>query len=135
MKNSDSSPRPLTARQREGLRAIYDLTVITGQPPTIRAVVRVLGIASPHGVVEGHLLPLWRRGLLAHRPASGLVAGAACQLAGLAPQLVEGEAGQRLIEELGLAGPLTAEEWDADCERMREAVLVSCNQADQAMVT
>ena len=56
-----AGPEPLTERQAEVFRWIYETTRDTGIQPGIRDVGARFGIASPHGVA-GHLEAMVRKG-------------------------------------------------------------------------
>lgn len=107
MASSVTADTPLTARQREVLRLIYDHFEVTGLPPTYAWLTQALGVRSPYAVQQ-HIAALVRRGLVigyaGRRRGGGARTGAAhcLRLVGLAVRVeyAPGEAGRRLREAL-----------------------------------
>lgn len=58
-----------TEREREILRAIRDMSVAKGYPPSVRELCEELNIASTNGVIE-HLKRLHQKGLLVREIAT-----------------------------------------------------------------
>lgn len=102
-----TTDRPLTARQRDVLRAIFDHFDATGMPPTYAWLMRAVGVNSPNAVQQ-HVAALVRRGLVVgptgRRRGGGARTGSphCLRLPGLAVRVeyAPGEAGRRLREAL-----------------------------------
>lgn len=92
---------PLTDRQRELLRMLYDFAGRRGRYPTYREIRAAMSIKSPNGIAW-HLRSLGRKGYVTFEARGSYQY---VRLAGveLRPQLV-GEAGERLGRVLGEGG-------------------------------
>jgi SOS-response transcriptional repressor LexA len=88
---------PLTARQTQVLRYLYDYQCDHGMPPSLRHVARHFGWAGPSACLS-HLAALERKGYLLSEPNSPL----GRRLIGISWQPVfdDGPYGQRLKEAL-----------------------------------
>ncbi len=95
---------PLTPRQQEVVRWIYDYVVEHGQYPTIRAVMHGMGFRSPNAVMN-HLEFIAKKGYVEF----GGNVSRAIRLCGmrLAP-VFDGEAGERLMAAVCEAEPAEA---------------------------
>lgn len=95
---------PLTARQRDVLRAIVRHFEDHGAPPSYRELMAALDIRSPNGL-SGHINLLTRRGLLAghsrgHGNRGKMSRGLRVPGLAVRVEIALGEAGRRLREAL-----------------------------------
>lgn len=98
-----TSDIPLTDRQRQMLRAIHDHAKRFGCYPTLRELMRAMGIKSPNGVM-GHVHFLRRKGYIERH--KGEINARSLRLVGMRLDVVveDTDEGRRLQEALSTEG-------------------------------